>query len=162
MIAETVLGGAVGGLFRLAPEVLKWLDRKNERGHELAMFQKQLDADKLRAELAMQQTQLEGQIVLDGKGLDAFTEAVRGQAAMAAAAGGWVAALSASVRPVLTYYWCIGLYTAALTAQFVTLLHGGAAAVDAILSLWGPDEKAIVASMITFWFLDRVMKHQGG
>ena len=35
---ETLLGGLLGGAFRLAPEVLKWLDRKGERGHELAML----------------------------------------------------------------------------------------------------------------------------
>ena len=34
---ETLLGGLLGGTFRLAPEILKWLDRKGERGHELAM-----------------------------------------------------------------------------------------------------------------------------
>ena len=33
---ETLLGGLLGGAFRLAPEILKWLDRKGERGHELA------------------------------------------------------------------------------------------------------------------------------
>lgn len=27
---ETLLGGLLGGAFRLAPEVLKWLDRKGE------------------------------------------------------------------------------------------------------------------------------------
>jgi hypothetical protein len=36
-----VLGSILGGLFRLAPEVLKWLDKKNERQHELAMFNRQ-------------------------------------------------------------------------------------------------------------------------
>ena len=30
---ETLLGGLLGGAFRLAPEVLKWLDRKGERSH---------------------------------------------------------------------------------------------------------------------------------
>ena len=37
---ETLLGGLLGGAFRLAPEVLKWLDRKGERSHELAMQDK--------------------------------------------------------------------------------------------------------------------------
>ncbi len=39
---ETLLGGLLGGAFRLAPEILKWLDRKGERGHELAMQDKAL------------------------------------------------------------------------------------------------------------------------
>ena len=40
---ETLLGGLLGGAFRLAPEFLKWLDRKGERGHELAMQDKALE-----------------------------------------------------------------------------------------------------------------------
>ena len=46
---ETLIGTLFGGLFRLAPEVLKWMDAKNDRAHELAMFDKQLEADRLRA-----------------------------------------------------------------------------------------------------------------
>ena len=45
---ETLLGGLLGGAFRLAPEVLKWLDRKGERGHELAMQDKAIEFEKLR------------------------------------------------------------------------------------------------------------------
>ena len=45
---ETLLGGLLGGAFRLAPEFLKWLDRRGERGHELAMQDKALEFEKLR------------------------------------------------------------------------------------------------------------------
>jgi hypothetical protein len=45
---ETLLGGLLGGAFRLAPEILKWLDRKGERGHELAMQDKALEFEKIR------------------------------------------------------------------------------------------------------------------
>ena len=40
---ETLLGGLLGGAFRLAPEILKGLDRQGERGHELAMQDKALE-----------------------------------------------------------------------------------------------------------------------
>lgn len=52
---ETLLGTLFGGLFRLAPEALKWLDRKDERTHELAMFDKQLEADRLKGDQAIAQ-----------------------------------------------------------------------------------------------------------
>ena len=45
---ETLLGGLLGGAFRLAHEVLKWLDRKGERDHELAMQDKAIEFEKLR------------------------------------------------------------------------------------------------------------------
>lgn len=45
---ETLLGSLMGSVFRLAPEDLKWFDRKGERGHELAMQDKALEFEKLR------------------------------------------------------------------------------------------------------------------
>jgi len=45
---ETLLGSLLGGVFRLAPEILKWLDRNGERSHELAMQDKALEFEKLR------------------------------------------------------------------------------------------------------------------
>ena len=48
---ETLLGGLLGGTFRLAPEILKWLDRKSERGHELAMQDKALEPWSIRFSL---------------------------------------------------------------------------------------------------------------
>ena len=45
---ETLLGGLLGGAFRLAPEILKWMDRNGERSHELAMQDKALEFEKLR------------------------------------------------------------------------------------------------------------------
>ncbi len=38
ILSGGLLGSIFGGLFRLAPEVLKFLDKGNERKHELSMF----------------------------------------------------------------------------------------------------------------------------
>jgi len=37
-IGSGVIGSLFGGLFRLAPEVLKFFDKQNDRKHELAMM----------------------------------------------------------------------------------------------------------------------------
>ena len=39
---ETLLGGLLGGAFRLAPEVLKWLDRKGDRAGNKARGNRRL------------------------------------------------------------------------------------------------------------------------
>lgn len=41
VLSGGLLGSIFGGVFRLAPEVLKFFDKKNEREHELAMFGRQ-------------------------------------------------------------------------------------------------------------------------
>ena len=44
-----VFGSLVGGAFRLFPEILKFLDKKNERQHELAMFEQQCQLEAQRS-----------------------------------------------------------------------------------------------------------------
>ena len=41
ILSGGIFGSLIGGIFRLAPEVLKYLDKGSERTHELAMFQEQ-------------------------------------------------------------------------------------------------------------------------
>ena len=43
--ASGILGSIFGGLFRLAPEVLKFWDRKDDRKHELALYGLQIDLE---------------------------------------------------------------------------------------------------------------------
>ena len=48
LLGGGILGSLLGGVFRLIPEVLKSFDKKNERSHELSMFDKQCDVEKTR------------------------------------------------------------------------------------------------------------------
>ena len=85
---------------------------------------------------------------------------VAGEGGDAAAAE---AATLAGVSKVLfagAHDYCHGMAeaTAALVAQYVAVLDGGANYLQAIIKLWGPDEKAIVASIISFWFVDRSLR----
>lgn len=45
---ESLFGTLLDGFFRLAPEVLKWMDRKNARNHELEMFRLQTELERQR------------------------------------------------------------------------------------------------------------------
>ncbi len=153
---ETLIGTLFGGVFRMAPEVLKWLDRKDERRHELSMFDRQLEADKAKAAAAQQLAQTQADAAIGAAEIQAMIEATKAQATQTGI--GWVDALSSLMRPVITFWWVIVLYTAALVAQFVQMYDQNVATVETILRLWGPDERAIVASIIAFWFVDRSLR----
>lgn len=43
ILSGGLLGSIFGGIFRMAPEVLKFFDKKNERMHELNMFARQCE-----------------------------------------------------------------------------------------------------------------------
>lgn len=153
---ETLVGTLLGGAFRMAPEVLKWLDRKGDRAHELSMFDKQLEADKLRATQQLELSQLQAESVMGTAELAAMIAATNAQAVKSGVK--WVDALSALMRPLITFWWVIVLYTIALGARFWVLVQAGTPNIDAIVLLWGVDEKAIVASIISFWFVDRALR----
>lgn len=153
---ETLIGTLFGGVFRMAPEVLKWLDRKDERKHELSMFDKQLEADRQKAAAAQQLAQTQADAQIGAAEIAAIVEATKAQAVQTGIR--WVDALSSLMRPLITFWWVIVLYTAALAAQFLQMQAEGVATVDTILRLWGPDERAIAASIIAFWFVDRSLR----
>lgn len=140
----------------MAPEVLKWLDRKGDRAHELAMFDKQLAADKIRAESQLKLEQLQSDTTLVNAELAAMIAATNAQAVKSGVK--WVDAMSALMRPLITFWWVVVLYTVALSARFWVLVQQGTPNIEAIVLLWGVDEKAIVASIIAFWFVDRSLR----
>ena len=110
--------------FRLAPEILKWLDRKGERSHELAMQDKALEFEKLRGAQRMAEIGAGADAAWNVGALETLREAVAGQGQRSGAR--WADALSSSVRPVITY-WFMALYCAAKTAAFVGAIEAGAA-----------------------------------
>lgn len=150
---ETLLGGLLGGVFRLAPEVLKWFDRKSERGHELAMQDKALEFDRLRGAQKMAEIGAAADAAWNTGAIEALRDAVRTQGEKTGVR--WADALSISVRPVITY-WFMGLYCAAKTAAFVGAMTAGVGWSAAVLQAWTEADQALWAGVLNFWFLGRV------
>lgn len=155
-----ILGSVLGGLFRLAPEVLKFLDRKNERLHEQRMFEQQCQLEAQRGAQKLQEIGAQHAMAVDAGVLDAFKSAVEQQTEMVKAAGGWVASLSASVRPVVTY-WILGLWSFVHVWFAWNAWMSGAPAGDVFKTMMSADFAALVAGTINFWFLDRTLKQRG-
>jgi hypothetical protein len=150
---ETLLGGLLGGAFRLAPEILKWLDRKGERGHELAMQDKALEFEKIRGAQRMSEIGAGADAAWNVGAIETLREAVRSQGEKTGVR--WADALSSSVRPVITY-WFMALYCAAKTATIAAAVTGGAGWGVAILYAWTEADQALWAGVLNFWFLGRV------
>jgi len=157
---ETLLGSLLGGAFRLVPEVLKVIERKDERKHELAMLDKNIEADKLHAQSAQLLAETEASRSIAAGELQAMIEGVKAQAAPTGIS--WVDACNSIMRPLITFYWCIVLYTAVLACKYVVLVQGGASNTQAVLGLFGEAELGIVSSIIAFWFVDRSLRKGGG
>jgi hypothetical protein len=160
LLGGGIFGSLLGGVFRLVPEVLKSFDKKNERTHELSMFDKQCDLEKTRGAQKLQEIGAERDSVLDTGAMAAFQSAIQQQTDMVKAAGGWAASLSASVRPVMTYYLLVfyGIVKICLIWDSMRL---GAPLVDVMPKMWGGDDMALLSGVVNYWILDRTLAKRG-
>jgi hypothetical protein len=148
---ETLLGGVFGGVLRLAPELFKLFDKKNERAHELRMLEAEMEFAKIKGEIAMRQADVQ----LQTAELDAMVAAIQEQSSTAKAAGSLVAAISALVRPTVTYMF-LGLYAAVKVAAYLIAIEQGGNWKEVLTTMWGSDDLAVFNMIISFWFVGRV------
>lgn len=154
MALETILGGLLGGALRAVPEVLGFLDKKNERAHELALGDQQYRVAELQFQAQREVKDLD---VEQSQFISAFQAIKEGITAQAVKTGiAWVDAVSSLVRPAITA-WVFALYSAVKVASlYVALKTMGTA--DAVLSIWGPNDEAMLSTIVMFWFVGRVWK----
>lgn len=160
ILSGGIFGSLLGGIFRLAPEVLKFFDRKNERAHELEMFKNQCQLEAQRGSQKLQEIGAQHGMAVDVGVLDAFKSAVEQQTEMVKAAGGWVASLSASVRPVVTY-WILGLWSFVHVWFAWNAWLLGASPKEVFVTMMTADFAALVSGTLNYWFLDRTLKQRG-
>lgn len=148
----TLLSMFGGGLMRLLPEILGFLNKKTDNAHELAMLEKQFQLEQFRAGARYDELQLQGNTDETLKLLDAQREALKGQ--MQKTGIRWVDALNFLVRPLTTYYF-LGFYGLVKLATLVVAMQQ-TNAWQAIIQVWTQDDAAILSGILAFWFVGRV------
>lgn len=153
----TVASGGLGGLLRLAPEIMKGFDRKNERSHELAMMQvevviveKRMEHDMRKVDAAMTMAEM-----------DAISAAVKEQGQTARKAGKFVAAISALVRPMVTY-WFVIMFSAVKIVSIAMAIQAGGDWKEVLVSSWTADDMALLMMILSFWFVGRTLDRDNG
>jgi len=156
LLGGGLLGSIFGGLFRLAPEILKYLDKKNERNHELNMFQLQTDLEKVKGQFRMEEKYVDYSV----QQLDTIKSAFQEQAQTAKEAGKVVAAISALVRPGITWSLFF-MYAAVKASTMVLAFQTQAPWHEVILKCWDEDDFALFNMCVSFWFVGRsIEKYQ--
>jgi len=143
-----------GGLMRLAPEFITLFNKKADNKHELEMLDRQIQLEQFQSEHKRQEIVITGDFNEALAVLDAQKEAVKGQ--MQLTGMKWVDALNFLVRPLTTYYM-LALYGIAKIAMFVVALNSGISGWESILMIYGEDDKSILAGILSFWFVGRVL-----
>lgn len=154
-LAGGLLGSIFGGLFRLAPEVLKWLDRASERKHELEMFKLQTDLEKMRGEYRLEHRYVDHGIAQ----LEAINEAFAQQGKADAKAYKWVASISALVRPGVTWM-LFGMYVLFKLVTISYAMDVSAPWYEVIRESWTDNDFAMLMMILTFWFVGRPIERR--
>lgn len=151
----TLIGSLLGGVFRLAPEVLKFFNQKNDNAHELDMVRAEMEFAKVRGEIAMRQTEA----VMTVAEMDTMKSAFQEQSETSKAGGKLVAAISALVRPLVTYAFVIFYFTVKVCVYLIALQQGGDWK-EVLISIWNADDMSVLSMILTFWFVGRVYERQ--
>jgi hypothetical protein len=160
VLSGGIFGSLIGGAFRLAPEVIKFFDRKSERAHELNMFSRQCELEQLRGQQKLAEIGANREAAVDVGVMDAFNNAIIQQAEMVKSAGSWVASLSASVRPIITY-WVLFIWSFIHVWFAWNAWLAGAPPVEVFKTMMTADFSALLAGTINYWFLDRTLAKRG-
>jgi len=152
-----LFGLIFGGVSRLAQHWLDLRDKQAERDQEYRLMEQQArlaemkytaEADLRRMDMQAAESEADAKLLI---------EAINAQKEEAKAAGGRVLALSASVRPVLSY-WFVFLYSCAKAAQLYIAIDGGMEPVMAVRAAYTEFDGTILASIVAFYFADRSLR----
>ena len=153
MIVEalsTLGGGLLGGVMRFAPELLKFFSGKRDQAHELAMLDREMQFATLRGEQEMRRADAAMSIAE----LAAMGEALKEQGETARSAGWFVAALSALVRPIVTY-WFVILFSTVKIVGMSMAIEAGSDWKEVVLQSWTVEDMSMFSMIISFWFVSR-------
>lgn len=151
------IGALLGGLFRLAPEVLKFFDKKDERFHELKMFTLQTDLEKLKGQFRMEERYLD----FSKTSLDAIGEAFKQQSEADSKSWKWVASISALVRPGIAWI-LFGLYTAVKLVVLYYAMLSGSHPLEIVKIVWTAEDFGILLMVLTFYYVGRPIEKYSG
>lgn len=175
------LGLIIGGVLRLAPELLHLFTAKQEaaaeaqrrqdqNAHEALMYDKQAAHEREMAAVEVHKVDAASDVAF-------MQAAAASQGPLVDTGNRWlnfVNGVTALLRPLITL-WLFGLYAAVRTAQLTFTLaaavHEGFAATGsgwldvfsalsvALAKIWADPDNDLLKTILGYWFLDRTIHH---
>jgi len=148
------LGGA---LVRLITGGIDLFQKKQENTHELALLEKQLQIETIRGQEKRAEIAAQGQADVDVEWSKALNVAL---ASTNAPTGNWfIDGLNSSVRPILTYWWCLVLYTTSKGFIIYAAMQESTKPKEMANLVVTDFDTTIIGSIMGFWFTDRALRY---
>tara|TARA_R110000824_G_scaffold77131_2_gene195223 strand:- start:1011 stop:1475 length:465 start_codon:yes stop_codon:yes gene_type:complete len=142
----SLLGAALGFGTSVLPSVIDLFQQRQKDAQELKMLE-------AKGKYAAQLSSLKLD-ELESKADIAETEGIYASMRAANAKSGFAAALSGSVRPVITYLF-VGFFLVVQITSLMYAMNNGADFRVALNEVWSQDVNLLFTSIISFWFGSR-------
>lgn len=153
------LGALLGFGTRVFPAILEFFNKKRDNEQELAMMDKQLALEQYRAANKLQEIKAQEDANESGKWAEALQTALGAQGQPTGIK--WLDAINSSVRPVLTYWWCLLLYSAQKFILVIVAYQAATPLAGYVQILVTDFDRGVISSILGFWFVDRVLRNMG-
>jgi len=149
----SLLGSALGFGTSIIPSVLELFQQKQKDKQELAMLE-------AKGKYASQLSSLKLN-ELDAQADISEIQGIHASMAAANAKSGFAAALSGSVRPVVTYL-LVALFLTVKISGLMYAMGNGVPFRDATAEIWDTETQLLFSSVISFWFGSRAFQKMKG
>lgn len=144
----SILSPLIGIFGSLLPSIVRIFEKREENKHEIELTKLRMDAATLQAEQALDLESIKA-IVSEGQSLRTHDAAIDG--------GGYLNALRASIRPMVTYIFFLTFIGIKIVALWAMIASG--AAIPAILAaIWDTETMALFGTVMAFWFGSRILE----
>lgn len=155
MILEII--GLVGGaVARLTPEVLNFFKEGRDLKYELLRMDKEVQLEQLRGLNKQAEIIATSDARVEEGWADGLVEAIK---TTRNTGSKLMDALNASVRPILTYWWCLVLYTIQKGFEIYIAFKLDELTPALIVTSF---DRAVIGSIMSFWFVDRALRKMTG
>jgi len=148
----TLIGSLLGFVSSLFPDLLKLFRERQDRQHELAILDRQMEMQKLGHNQRLEEIQVQADI--------AESQALYKSAVPTGVK--WVDALAGTVRPVITYAFFALFAAVKGSALYVLIAVEGMLLAQALPQIWDPETQALFAAVMSFWFGQRALAKARG
>ena len=145
----SLLGSALGFGTSIIPSVIDLFKQRQQDKQELAMLQAKARYAAQLSELKIDELRSKSDI--------SEIEGIHKSQAAAVSNSKFAAALSGSVRPVVTFLF-VGIFLTVKITALVTSMNAGQTLNDAMPMIWDEDTKILFSGIISFWFSARAFE----